>query len=62
MKPRILITVEGGKIVGVIANGSVEVFFETADTLDGISQIQPVTEIPNEDFDSLLRGKQDEIL
>jgi hypothetical protein len=53
---KILISFERGAIVGVIANGDVEVHAEVAETLDGIRQL-PVHVIPIADLDALLAGK-----
>ena len=59
MTPRILITIEDGKI-RVCANGEVQVFVEHMDGLNGVEQIA-VSEIPCADFDALLKEKQVEL-
>jgi hypothetical protein len=54
--PSILLTIQGGKIVGATANGKVNLFIEQADTLNGIEQIH-VNEIPCSEFQSFLDGR-----
>ena len=56
---KILLTIEAGRI-RACANGSVEIFVEDTNGLDGIQQIE-VSEVPCSDFDSLLKGKQVEL-
>ena len=57
---KILITIEAGTI-RACANGHVEIFIEHMDNLNGLEQIE-VSEIPNEDFEALIKGKTQVIL
>jgi hypothetical protein len=57
---KILITIELGKL-RACANGEIECYIEHMDNLNGIEKIQ-VNEITNEDFDALVRGKEQVVL
>ena len=56
---KVLITIEDNKM-RVCSNGEIQVFVEHMDGLNGVEQIE-VSEIPCEDFDQLLKGKQVEL-
>lgn len=59
MNPRILLSFGDGKLVGIVADGHVEVLIELQDTLLPPAQVKPhdVHEIARADFDALLAGK-----
>ena len=57
MNSKILITVEGGKIKSVIANGNAELFVNNLDDLAGTQKVV-ANEVTNERFEQVLAGLQ----
>jgi len=57
---KVLITIEDNKM-RVCSNGEVDCYFEHMDNLNGLEKIQ-ASEIANEEFDQLIRGKEPEVI
>jgi hypothetical protein len=53
--PKLLLTIEGG-VLRACSNGSIEVYIEHMDGLNGVEQVQ-AHEITNEEMDALLAGR-----